>query len=246
MNKKGLLLLAILISAPGYSCPEGYVDINEDFCLMSMEARKGSQGLAVADEQLGLWSQASLDDAKRGCEANGPRFGLVNNQQWQIVARLIEQDSRNWQGERLHQGNHRRSQGGATGQLDRESQIRRFHFTGGDKVVWDFSGNLWERVNTEKPLESLKPGHFFAYQLPRIELIRQFGPHKDYRSSDARSLGKVWLVHPAEAAEEQKLSLIRGGAWDSGEDSGIFAASLILSADEAAQQVGFRCVWYKR
>ena len=86
-------------------CPENYILIpsledyyKDAFCVMKYEAKLKSKGdtKAVSIPEGKPIVGVSHQTARELCRNNGFRYDLINNNQWQTVARLIEKTDENW------------------------------------------------------------------------------------------------------------------------------------------------------
>jgi hypothetical protein len=85
-------------------CPLGYLYVprNPDyvrssFCVMKYEARESPSGSVAISIPSDLpWRDLNRASAIAGCQANGPLYDLVTNDEWQTIARNIELVAQNW------------------------------------------------------------------------------------------------------------------------------------------------------
>ena len=196
------------------SCPSNFIKVpslpgytQNDFCVAKYEMKESvSSGDGLGSKAL---SQAktfpwiiSYKGAITACEDMGKGYGLINNDEWQTLARNIELVGENWQGgyvgskEGLNRGHSEHpymfngyleaseddddSCVGTEGDCDGGlwHRLRRTHLLSNGEVIWDLAGNANEWVeDTYGERES------FA----QIRLLEEgesakdrFGPSGDY------------------------------------------------------------------
>jgi len=165
-------------------CPVNYLEVpglsgytSNSFCVAKYEAKYNSLenptvALSVASGT--PWVAVSQVSAISYCQANGTGYDLINNAEWQTIARNIESTSSNWStldgttvgvvGTGLINHGHSDSSPGNFLEADAndanacsgteqtcsditwDSQ-RRTHVLSNGKVIWDLAGNVAEWVN---------------------------------------------------------------------------------------------------
>jgi formylglycine-generating enzyme required for sulfatase activity len=156
------------------SCPTGYVLVphnstytSNDFCVSKYIASQ-SGSIAQSVPLVAPWVNITQTSAITACQANGSRYDLITNAEWQTVAQNIELIASNWSGGvigsvgGLNAGtnNNFNSSGVAANSDDTQgcyltgqacttnwnSQKRTFTLSNGN-IVWDMAGNVyqWEK-----------------------------------------------------------------------------------------------------
>ena len=158
-----------------FRCPENYVPVpglkgyyESSFCAMKYEAklRDKNAGRASSIPELKPVSNASYEDAKALCRANGPQYDLITNDQWQTIARHIEEEDSNWSTGRssvssdnmlncgVHQGAPKAASSNdedycASAVYCKKGQwsyYKRTHVLPGGHIIWDLCGNVGEMM----------------------------------------------------------------------------------------------------
>jgi hypothetical protein len=170
------LAVTTLSAPPVISCPSGYIPVpanssvgtTSGFCVMKYEA-KNVAGVATSQATLTPWVNISHDDAKAACSALGADYDIISNAEWMTVAREIEKTPSNWTGGAVGSGslyighsdnnpaaalavsdvtNPYVGTGNTSSQgLGNGKEQRRTHELSNGEVIWDFAGNLLERVD---------------------------------------------------------------------------------------------------
>ena len=258
-----------------FYCPnEGYIGVaklegftDRDFCVMKYEARTNERGSSNRNDsrQQGrvVRAESTINgapitrvtetEAIRYCKENGPGYDLINNNEWQTIARSIEVVDKNWERNRstIESGN-RLNIGSTVGirisSDDREEENdnwgydKRFHELSNGAKIWDFAGHLWEIVKMNTVPSNVEKYNGFVYEMP-FGLKRLFGPQRDYsilkgstHQEGRNGLGRLYI-------DSFRGSLIRGGA--NQQNSGIFSADTTKDNNGVVRQnIGFRCVYY--
>lgn len=156
----------------GNPCPTNYVLVpylagytTQDFCIAKYEAKQsGSIGVSVAAGT--PWGGLSRTTALSACTANGTGYDLITNDEWQTVARNIENTAWNWSSGVVGSGTLNRghtdnspasglaaaadtSACSGTGQSCSDTvwdAQRRTNKLSNGGVIWDFGGNYCEWV----------------------------------------------------------------------------------------------------
>ena len=252
-----------------FLCPDGYIGVGKlegftdrDFCVMKYEARTTSRDSnqtgriikAEAKTNGNPITRVTETEATRYCRENGAGHDLINNNEWQTIARSIEIVDTNWSRNRaiIESGN--RLNIGSTGGIrntsdDTEecdktnwSYKKRSHKLSNEACIWDFSGHLWEIVKMGDSPPPAEKYSGFVYEMP-IGLKQLFGPRRDYKilqgstqREGRNGLGRIY-------SDSFRGALIRGGS--NQQSSGIFSADTTKdSSGIARQNVGFRCVYH--
>ena len=245
-----------------FSCKKNYIPIpsNEDFydssfCVMKYEA-KLEDGKAVSQPEGRPLTRISHSNAIDLCRANGSRYDLITNDQWQNIARLIEKENKNWSS-----GKARVSAGNslncgvnvgapkAASNDDKDDCAgskcgskwhykRRTHFLP-NGVIWDICGNVGEMMkDANKSKYSFSD---YVYKM-NASVRKKFGPKKDYSGTGSElRRNQYWGLGYANLKSGKSL-IIRGGQHRS---AGVFSANLQYNQDRSrlGHNTGFRCVY---
>lgn len=260
-----------------------------DFCVMRWEAKAFNSSseqiielggrdksthwadnsvVPVSSPQGIPWTQISANNplyynSIQACQSQGWR--LITNREWMVLARQIEENSKNWldlvvgstntQGGGLIFGN---SDGSPPldGYEPLTGKTRRTFYLKNNDVIWDFSGNTWNWVDfmeTGNPLSGNVCGGFgrFGYledtQEDSCDFTGQFsqntaldkrfeiGPFQNYNSE--HSAGKIG------SSSSSSRFARRGGRWTSGETqhTGIYSLFFQDSVNVGSNSISFRC-----
>ena len=256
-----------------FICPNNYIAVSDlpylnsyAFCVMKYEAkvqsgtplpnRLGANVLTKAESLANgdLITRVTEETAAQFCKQNGPGYDLINNKEWQTIARHIERTPENWShntrditsGNRLNIGY---IGGGAISTSDTDEEQsnwdmnKRVHQLANQEYIWDFAGNLWEIVKhdlTGLPGEESYIG--FVNDMPQ-SYQEDFGPERDYSVFSSRERPNLFGGLGYILAKEWGGSIVRGGnQWRT---AGVFSANVQFSGDRLRRiDVGFRCVYY--
>ncbi len=257
-----------------FICPDGYIAVSQrdgytsdDFCVMKYEAKVRSESdlgstyhrkLVKAESRANgvLITRVSEQDAIKYCEENGAGYSLISNDEWQTIARNIEEVDVNWsKGNRDIENDNLLKVGNISGikaSSDEKSiddkrwrKHDRYHKLLNGEYIWDFAGNLTEMVRHD--ISSL-PAQYrdYVYNMP-LELKDLFGPERDYSVFDARERHRGFGGLGFIQAESFKGAVLRGGtAGNRTVGTGIFSTDTTADPERLNFQtrVGFRCVYY--
>ena len=252
-------------------CPKNYVPVRplknyyeRAFCVMKYEAKllnkSDSKVVSVPEEKPRI--HISHQTAVALCRNNGPHYDLMNNDQWQTIARHIEDTNKNWSsGRTLRTTGNTLNCGIALGALkpassddedscsgssysckkDSWSYYRRTHLLPTGHIIWDFCGNAGEMMKDRNNLSYSFKDH--SYLLTGAAKDR-FGPAKTYSaSSKDRNLRRThyWGLGMADLRRSGSL-IVRGGQ---DRNAGIFSVNLDRDQEDTFPRgnVGFRCVY---
>ena len=246
-----------------FKCEEGYIPIssNEDFydssfCVMKYEAKLEDTRIVSKPEERPM-TNVSYTDAVALCKSNGGRYDLINNDQWQNIVHLIEEEDRNWSAgkSRVRDGNTLNcgvsSGSPKAASTDDKNDCagsncgsewhykRRTHYLPNGYVIWDMCGNAGEMMKDKNQNSYSFNG--FVYKMTTT-LRKRFGPNKDYSggSGDLRR-SYYWGLGYASLKSGNSL-IIRGGQHRA---AGIFSVDLRYDQDRSrlGHNIGFRCVY---
>lgn len=230
------------------------------FYVMKYEAKidgRGASTAAISKAEGKPLSRVSYEEALELCQNNGSRYDLMRNDQWQTIARNIEQVAENWaEGRSTPSDNNTLNCGLFRGNplpADEDDdndcasascasgwdENRRTHWLNNGEKIWDMCGNLGEMMKDKyREDEAFED---FVYNFPR-SLKKIFGPKRTYRLVNAGRRSNDWNLGYAKIDEEKNL-IIRGAP---AKEAGIF--SVDISSDQTNRRafrsdVGFRCVY---
>lgn len=203
----------------------------------------------------GLIATASLDT----------NFHMINNAQWQAIARDIESNADNFVGGIYNRGNSFGDQScdassdnvgnGCVPNGGAPHDSKRTHTLTNGEVIWDISGNAWEWVIDDvdggattlvpNPVLDVEAGLQFNHSTcggGSDECFSStnrlmFGPSNNAYTS-TEGAGYFYGGNGAYAG-----SVVRGGRWTFTTLSGIFYAHLDNAPSNATQFTGTRCAW---
>lgn len=165
-------------------CPPFYVPVPADgryatatFCVMKYEA-KNSAGSPAALSAPSPWVSISQAIARSSCQALGPKYDLITNEEWMALTINIAGVASNWSSGVVGQGvmntGHSDNnpsmpcpaasddqlgyvEGDCTGLSSGNFSQRRTHQLSNGSTIWDVAGNAWELTRTIVPATSPKP-----------------------------------------------------------------------------------------
>lgn len=192
-------------------------------------------------------------EANKYCLENGAGYKLMSNNEWQTIARFIEQEGINWSegiediedGNYLNIGN---TLGVKTTSDEQDvddkswSLSKRTHKLLNGEYIWDFSGNLFEVVlHNIARLPTTYNG--YIYTLPS-QLKDLFGPDRDYSGYSDRERTRGYGRLGYAIADSFGGAILRGG--NNNRTAGIFSVDTTQSQDRLSfrSNVGFRCVYH--
>ncbi len=260
-----------------FVCPDGYIGVPElsgftstSFCAMKYEAKVQSgknlpklytnemiKAEALANGK--LIQRVTEANAIKFCQENGQGYDLINNKEWQTIARYIEQEPVNWSKGDLSIGSDNRLNIGniagiketsSDGDINDKkwSPNKRTHKLTNTEYIWDFAGNIAEIVKHEiTSLEQYQKhrGTGYVYQIGtrlHASLRDLFGPDRDYTIIErdrTRSFGGLGYIQ----VSRFDGGLLRGG-FNNKRTAGIFSADTSFRTDRVRPKTGFRCVYH--
>ncbi len=247
--------------------PKNYIPISplEDyyesgFYVMKYEAKvneRGRSAKALSDPAGSPTTMVTHKEAQTLCQNNGSRFDLIRNEQWQNIARSIEEVDENWsQGRSIPTDDNTLNCGVARGipkaASARDSDDcaarsceskwdinRRTHILSNGERIWDICGNVGEIMKDKYRRNEQFKG--YIYDLSST-LKKLFGPKRNYSLARANRRSATWGLGYA-AINRNKDLIVRGIP---GRDAGIF--SVDVTSDQTnrrgyGRDIGFRCVY---
>jgi hypothetical protein len=243
-------------------CPPGYAQVpalpgyaSTDFCVGTYEAKKVGS-VAVSQPTGTPWGTITRAEAVTACQANGSRYDLISNDQWQAIARNIENVASNWSSGVVGSGAINRgnsastssvvpctgtdglygSNGGSGCGSTVNFALKRTHTLSNGQVIWDFAGNVNEWVKDANMNLSLTQ---YISQVTDATAKSLFGPGGTYTSLNSGEYGGLGLLGSFSAGG----ATFRGGNWGEGTSSGIFRAETAFNTSDKFSDIGFRCVY---
>lgn len=258
-----------------FVCPENWTKvpanslfgINNDFCVMTYEAKNDVAGNAISSPDGAPWVSISANDAKTKCTSLGTNYDLISNPEWMTIAHNVENIASNWTSGSVGSGCLMRGNVGGDhactggnsgynsvnnpdfGSARSDNGTATLTLSNGEEI-WDFSGNVWE----------------YTDWIPGGSL--DFGPTAcpDNSWEELPSIGNCsgdlafidfYPSNPTGVLESSYNSAyglghfrggsggvaIRGGRWDFSISGGIYALNLLNNATSINTGIGFRCVW---
>ncbi len=254
------------------ACPTNYLMVpglagytDSPFCAMKYEPRANA-GVAVSTPVGTPWTNITRNQAITACQANGGSFDLIDNNQWQTLARDVELQPVNWSAgvvgdaggiARGHSDNNPTNTLAAsaddnnaclgTGQTCSSavwsSQRRTLRLSTGD-WIWDLAGNAdeWLKDTITRDYN----GYSQISVMPNVAgldpaALTLFGPTGNYTALNAAPFGGLGLA----AIDGFGGAIRRGGGWqfDGVGYGGVFNVYLYDGPNFAEASVSFRCVY---
>ena len=161
--------------ANSFLCPENFVGVpsltdytTNSFCVMKYEAKNDGSGGAISQAASLPWVNINRNDSITECTDLGGKYDLITNDEWQSIARNIEDVASNWKNDTLGDagglstGHSDNSPGGPRAASSDDNNAchetgntcdgstwhsqRRTHTLSNGEVVWDIGGNVYEWV----------------------------------------------------------------------------------------------------
>lgn len=245
------------------ACPTGFIQAPGNFCVMKYEAKEGTDGKPVSQADLTPWTGTYAEDAKEACQSLGPKYDLISNEEWMIIAQDAEVQDANWTGGVkgsgcLFRGNNGQpapwnpcGYGDGAGGIhfgDRsayESSSRAKMVLSNGEEIWDMAGNVSEWIDWTKggdfdlsPLtcsQTSRELKDIAVDEPACSLSTSEYMPSDITLTSAQGAGK--FLGGAGGYTR------RGGASWSGDSAGIYALNLERGSANNDGDNGFRCVY---
>lgn len=242
--------------------------ISDDFCVMQFEARDNGSGEPISTPSGLPWRNVSHSASITYCAALGGQYGLINNDEWMIMALQVEDNLLNWNSGYLPSGNSDPASSllETTDESDPWNgtgftavtgwhQRRTFHLSNGS-VVWDLAGNLFEWVDwtvdfADKayaaadggPVVSVRSLHLIDSNIDSgiMEKSKWMPAGHPYPLSS-----RVGGYFGDNNSEPNDRAVARGGSYamaNGSEYSGVFATAIVRRENEPRTNVGFRCVF---
>lgn len=229
-----------------------YVDSNSEvgvynpFCVMKYEAKYDWGAKASSKDESYPWVNVTWHEAKKACQDNGYGYDLINNQQWQAIARSIEANPTNWKNGSLNHGHSDASpnhsliasyddhQGCFSTEqycYSRWNSQKRTHQLQSGSVIWDIGGNVLEWTSTEAPYKL--NNQYLAYAQGNTKF--SYGPRNNYYQQSG--FGYLYSNYWSYGA-----IVVRGGGFGNHDKTGVFATDLQHTRYAKKEYLGFRCI----
>ena len=122
---------------------------------------------------------------------------------------------------------------------------KRTHMLSNGELIWDFSGNVWQWVRDDISTLGVDfTGVTNDLDVSVLTGTNQmiFGTGLTLSSPSTKNLGRFVVPASANAATLSGAAFARGGAFDSNDAAGLYAANLSFNPSIVSDRVGFRCV----
>lgn len=255
------------------TCPTGFVRVpalapytSADFCVARYEM-KNVGGVATSQATGTLWREVSRNTARTSCANLGSGYRLINNSEWQTIARDIASVGANWSTGTAGSGSLSRGhstsdpvasvleasadddQGclgtGSTCSSTVWALRRRTHVLSNGQVLWDFAGNLHEWIYEDASalawnpsfLTATPPAYLFV-ELNTMSVANQaLVGAPNSAWTSANGIGKINVTNLT------GTGTLRGGAHNNYEASGVFMTRVDTGVNHNLDNGGFRCVF---
>ena len=231
------------------------------FYVMKYQA-KNNGGVPTSTGSDLPWVNISQINAKAVSEAAG--YHLITNWEWMAIARDIEATDSNWSGGVLNRGHTDNNPSNSlpastdndpySGTGNSESsgwEQKRTHTLSNGEVIWDFAGNVWEWVDrTITTQTGMTPAQGWAWQ--DIKDVGWGNTGLKYEEvgalnknlvggTNGNNIGRIYY----NSSDNTLRAFLRGGAWNSGTNAGVYALSLYRApSNSTGTNIGFRCARY--
>ena len=240
-----------------------------DFCVMKYEAKNEGEN-AVSKADTDPWTGLSQEQAKAKCNAIGPGYALISNQQWMTLASNIAENGANWTGGssgsgQLIQGHSDANPGKGCPASEDDTLAfvegdctpkaeggdltqKRTHILSNSAIIWDVSGNVSNWTSYFEPEGKPQPDgnsnhEFTAISNGQGTLKRDIVPEQTFKSwwnDNWDSTDGIGLIHPGESGSGGALQ--RGSSHSLIAQGGVFSTGLLHGKSHSSSLTGFRCV----
>lgn len=258
-------------------CPAGWIKVpgdsaygTGDFCVMKYEAKNDS-GNPKSVAANGPWVNIAQTAAIGTCRSLGTGYDLISNAQWMTIGANVAGVAANWSGGLigtgyLYSGHNDNSPGAPCPASSDEAlfyveagcmptstssglEQKRTLMLANGGVIWDFSGNVAEWVNSmnrsDKPMATNIWYDYTSLSLtpttPLKDLVPTAAVKAFWNNSWTSSGQKIGKFYPG--YNNIGGALVRGGAWNDSTSAGVFTAKLDAEPTVSSHaNIGFRCV----
>jgi formylglycine-generating enzyme required for sulfatase activity len=183
--------------------------------------------------------------AKDACEAIGAH--LITNAEWMAIARDIESVDSNKNASGVYNSGITSGSASQAAGSEGTGTAKRTHTLSNGQVICDIAGNVWEWVDYKIQSQAgIKPTEN-AWGYREINTITDWGAtNLKYTEVGARDndltggdngIGKIYY----KSADSSEKAFVRGGYWNIGANTGVFALGLNYSPSGSNTNLGFRC-----
>ena len=290
LNSTSASLPPLSNSAIFVGCPTNFLKVpalspytTSSFCVSKYEMKIQGQndGAQVYDSALvpearasgTPWTRITRESAALECQSLGTHYDLINNGQWQSVARNIESNNLNWSGEvigsmgginRGHSDNSPSAPLEASPNDDHScflteetcsltmwhEQSRVLKLKSG-ALIWDFAGNVWEFVKDLKSETAMgADSHLSQVSNSSHPYTLSIGGLSGTTKVQFGPSGNYTALSGAPFGglgfgyfSNFGTSIMRGGNWDFGANNSGIFATVFPFDGGKGVNVGFRCVF---
>ena len=221
---------------------------------------KNVGGVATSQAAATPWVSITRDAARTACSNLGAGYSLITNDQWQAIARNIEQVAANWSGGVVGSGslNRGHSDNSPNSALVADTddangcygtdqscpngswhEQKRTHLLSNGEVIWDFAGNVREWVKDDKTTLAIYTPELSIYYLdyPSITNVnnRKYFAPSNPAWGYTQGMGVI--------AGVSGDAILRGGYWGDLGGAGVFYAHLEFPPSSSSSAYGFRCTF---
>jgi formylglycine-generating enzyme required for sulfatase activity len=225
------------------------------------------------------WVNITRANANNECQSIGTASTnkLINNAQWQSIARNLEQNPYNWTNGSVGLGGMYRghSDNSPSNSLSAGDGTDGYYLTGyspgnpeveqrrtlklsNNEEIWDFAGNVSEWILDDNSVDFGLPNFWTSITNntnPNVGTIGlftgrakfHFGPFGEYITTwvvdDGGSKGLGYGDIYFGTGNPNESAIIRGGAYDSLNYSGLYHTQVHFKIDQIDPRLGFRCVY---
>ncbi|UYL07293.1 hypothetical protein B9G69_009570 [Bdellovibrio sp. SKB1291214] len=267
-------------------CPSNYVlvpgengTLQGEFCLAKFEMKiygnsDGYQTYSaayVAESRADgtPWRLLNVDQMISECQALGSGYDLINNTQWNTVARNISSLGSNWSSGTVGTGQVNQGNRSSTNQLEASTDdseacvnlpgftypaaasscsdsvwhnFRRTHQLSNGSVLWDFSGGSWEGVKDTYADSYTGTNDFLSAMIDGSFFKMLLGAQGKTCADPSNTTERCGFGYAYLSNARPASAIFRGGSASNGREAGIFAIDFDYSRTFSDGAHGFRCV----
>lgn len=240
-----------------------------DFCVMKYEAKNVS-GILESTAPNTPWVSISQTDSITQCSSLGTSYHLISNPEWMTIAVGIANVADNWSGGTMGSGslnqghtdsspanslsadtddNNACSGTGQTCDASTWDSQRRTHNLSSPEVIWDIGGNVKEWVDYFDDSGKPNPGTASWYEYSAVsdgttttkDMLVPINANQSYWDDSwgyTEGIGQFYASPNSSGG-----ALLRGGAWNTSTQAGVFTATLVSAPTDTNTSIGFRCAY---